>query len=836
MQALCPLVPPQKHRGLVSSTFMNKAGLFFCSMLLSASALAEDAKEWTAPDARGAAVPDRNFDLLKLHLEVEVFPKTRSISGKATYTAERIGAGPLVLDQVALDFSAISIGGTPVQWRVVGDTVEILVSEEMARGESVDIVIEYKATPEKGLHFREVGGGSPDAYGEVWSQGQKQDNRFWFPTWDHPNERFDYTGQVRAPAGWKTYTNTGNEMPAYLVMLAAGTYKVVGESNNQVWVGPGVSDVAVRAALGPVPGIVEHFEERSGVKYPWNGLRQFFVQRFLYGGMENTSAIINTDSVLSSAKISETRTRLPSLMAHEIAHQWYGDLLTCRSWRDLWLNEGFATFMEGDWLASRDGPDRWADKVLGWNRSSRRERAMAGRFHQGPNAPSNHNVYSKGATVLQMLRVMLGEDVFWAGMRHYTQGHQRALVQTVDLQRSMEHVSGQELGWFFQQWVELPHVPHLKVSQKYADGRLEVRVVQTERKKRPLYTLPIDIEVGTGDGVVYRREWMGRRSLEMEFALDKPPVYVAFDPKGGILADVEHEQEPAAWEAQLGSPSPVAVRRAIAALGETKTSEGLAALLADDKRSFLTREAAAASLGEQRRSDLLQPHLQASHGGVRMAVISGLGKGKSAQVISRLETIARSDANPDIRGAALKAVARLSSSRGVALARSVIRSARGDERLAGRAAEVLGKHGSASDLSVLLSSATFRDARNSGLWAAAKLVSRQDQGASRDAVGSRMARVLERHLDDLDFRTRSLAVNVLGEVGDDQSIPHLARLQRTTTVASLAERARVSIREIRSRDPEVEAEAPSEQEARIDDLEERIEALEKELKQGRDKH
>jgi aminopeptidase N len=788
------------------------------------------------PDARRAAVPDRAFDLERLNLDIELLPAERSIVGTATYSAKRLSAGPLVLDQVALDFTAVTVAGESVDWRVLGDTIEIPVGDAIVRGGTVEIVIDYRATPEKGLHFRESGGGSPDAYAEIWSQGQKQDNRYWFPTWDHPNERFKYTGNVRAPAGWKTHTNSGTELPAYLVMLAAGPYRVVGEANNQLWVGPRTPDAAVQTALGLVPSIVSHFEARTGVPYPWNALRQFFVQRFLYGGMENTAAIINTDSVLVGAAFSETRDRLPGLMAHEIAHQWYGDLLTCRSWRDLWLNEGFASFMEADWSAAQATADKWADEVWSWKKHSQNERPLAGRFHHGPEASANHNVYSKGAMVLQMLRTLLGEDVFWAGIQGYTQAHAHGLVETVDLQRSMEHVSGQELGWFFQQWVELPHVPRLTVTRKYADGRLKVRIKQAASDTRPIYTLPIDVEVGTADGVIRRREWLSDDTLELVFELAEAPLYVAFDPDGGVLAKVEDEQEPDAWEAQLGSPSPLAVRAAISALSDTKKSDGLAKVLGDSQRSPLVRAAAAKALGAQRNSDLLRPFLLGQHGRVREAVIRGLGRGTDTGVLSKLESIARSDRNPDIRRAALSAVANLSASRGVTLARALLRSSGGDGRLAGSAAGVIGKEGATSDLSVVLSEGAFRASRNAGLWAAARIVSRQDAGPKRRAAARKVARALERHVNDLDYRTRYAVVNLLGEVGDERSIPVLEALRRRTSVQSLAGEARKSIKKIRSRDKATPADTPAEAEAAMKDLEDRIETLESEMKKWRDKH
>jgi HEAT repeat protein len=363
-----------------------------------------------------------------------------------------------------------------------------------------------------------------------------------------------------------------------------------------------------------------------------------------------------------------------------------------------------------------------------------------------------------------------------------------------------------------------------------------VRIKQAASDTRPIYTLPIDVEVGTADGVIRRREWLSDDTLELVFELAEAPLYVAFDPDGGVLAKVEDEQEPDAWEAQLGSPSPLAVRAAISALSDTKKSDGLAKVLGDSQRSPLVRAAAAKALGAQRNSDLLRPFLLGQHGRVREAVIRGLGRGTDTGVLSKLESIARSDRNPDIRRAALSAVANLSASRGVTLARALLRSSGGDGRLAGSAAGVIGKEGATSDLSVVLSEGAFRASRNAGLWAAARIVSRQDAGPKRRAAARKVARALERHVNDLDYRTRYAVVNLLGEVGDERSIPVLEALRRRTSVQSLAGEARKSIKKIRSRDKATPADTPAEAEAAMKDLEDRIETLESEMKKWRDRH
>ena len=159
------------------------------------------------PDSRNIAGPDRNFDLKALHLELTLEPKEKKVSGTARVEVERLFEGPLVLHQVELDITKVYAGQTELEWRTQG---EMLIIEGINDQATVDI--DYSATPRAGLHFREKDGISTDQYPEIWSQGENMDNRHWFPSWDYPNDRFTYTGNISAPKGWKVITNSGVEL------------------------------------------------------------------------------------------------------------------------------------------------------------------------------------------------------------------------------------------------------------------------------------------------------------------------------------------------------------------------------------------------------------------------------------------------------------------------------------------------------------------------------------------------------------------------------------------------------------------------------------------------
>ena len=173
-----------------------------------------------SPDAQDAAVPSRHYDILALNLDLALDFPQRRIGGTATYTVQQLSKGDLILDQVALNIQEVTIDGDAASWRTPGDTLVVEMPERLVRGGQAVVAITYDAQPRTGLHFRDTGRGSPDDYPEVWTQGQKNDNRYWFPAWDHPNDRFEYTGKVNGPSGWKMHTNSGVNLPSYLVMMA----------------------------------------------------------------------------------------------------------------------------------------------------------------------------------------------------------------------------------------------------------------------------------------------------------------------------------------------------------------------------------------------------------------------------------------------------------------------------------------------------------------------------------------------------------------------------------------------------------------------------------------
>ena len=786
--------------------------------------------EPTQPDPRGMAGPDRNFDLKALHLDLTLEPEKKRVYGTAKLEVDRLYQGPLVLNQVKLDISQVRMGENELTWRTRGEN---LIIEGV--GQSAIIEIEYSANPRAGLHFREKDGISTDQYSEVWSQGENMYNRHWFPSWDYPNDRFMYTGDIKAPKGWKVITNSGVEMVNYLVMVAAAPYEIYGSGTNEVWVPPNTPKKQVDAVMEYVPSMHKHFTERTGVAYPWEHYRQIFVQRFIYGGMENTTATIMNDRYLRSALVPETNTGAQNVIAHELAHQWYGDLLTCRSWRELWLNEGFATFFASDWHKTILGEEHYAQSVRRWFRSSSTPYSLAGRYHQGL-GDEGRGVYVKGASVLNMLLGILGEDIFWKSIQQYTKKHQNQLVETRDLQRAFEDVSGQNLGWFFQQWVELPHIPELTVRWSHGDEVLRVTVTQKDSPDKPFYTLPIEVEIGTQEGTITHKDWIDSANVQLSIPMKEAPKYVAFDPKKSVLAKVTYKQESQAWKEQLQSPSAHARLDAIYGLKESKGAKELEEIVNDNANHFVLRKTAAEQLGELGEAKRLLNGLEADDPRVRMGCVQGLSKTTDIEALPMLQKIQKTDPNLQVRGSALKAIAAIDPKKALSLARKEVKRSVFIRETMYDMLSVFREHGSISDIPSILEYGKRHGVRATVLWSLISMLERESLGPKRDAMRKRIARYTEGTLYDNNQRVRETSVRILGEVGDKQSIAHLKKLLFTETLSSFHESANKSIKNIRSRKDSVTSKTPNEEEARLKEMEERLKKLEEDYQKLLEKY
>src|SRR5262249_40383256 len=370
----------------------------------------------------------RPFEVRHLSLEVALETDSKSIDAVATIDVERIDgeAEELCLDAVSFDIRDVSFVDkrtTPLQSVYDGNPLRVPTARDKR---TARVRIAYRATPKRGLYFIEPDEHVQDRPRQVWTQCQDEDARHWFPCHDKPHLKMTFELAVKVPNGWRALSNGElvrrdtkpkaaswqfhyrmlEPLPSYLVTLVAGEFAEIdgGKAAGvpvSYWVPKGREEDG-RRAFGRTPEMIEHFGKLLGVPYPWNKYAQVVVSDFIFGGMENTTATTMYEHVLLDERATLDITS-DDIIAHELAHQWFGDYVTCRDWSHGWLNEGFATYCEHVDLEKKLGKDEYdyavradLDSYLG-EANGRYRRPIVCQEYEAPIEVFDRHLYEKGA-------------------------------------------------------------------------------------------------------------------------------------------------------------------------------------------------------------------------------------------------------------------------------------------------------------------------------------------------------------------------------------------------------------------------------------------------------
>ena len=499
----------------------------------------------------------------------------------------------------------------------------------------------------RGLTFIKPSEDDPTRPRQIWSQGEAETNHYWFPCYDHPND-FATTEMIATVDKpfiaisngrlLETKTNRDNtrtfhwkmEQPhaSYLVSLVVGLYAPVETSYQGIpittYVYPNeVEEGKVTAArLGDM---VKFFSEKTGLKYPYAKYAQTVAHDF-GGGMENISATTQTDNMIHDARTELDQTQ-DGLQSHELAHQWFGDYVTCRNWSDIWLNESFATYFQAMWDEQSLGRDDFLYRDVKANQDSYYQawaqgvrRPIVTNNYRDPDAMFDTYSYPRGGAVLHMLRRTLGDDGWWRSINHYLHKYANQPVQTEQFRIAIEETTGQPMDWFFEEWVYKMGHPVFNVTKDYnPSAKTLTLTVRQEQKPDPAYAYPqatlfrtpVEIEIGTPSGTrVERRMIEPKEEQQLTFSVDAQPVLVNFDYGSTLIKELKFDKPTAELTYQLTRDEDVmgrvwALNQLAARMKEqaTPTTEKeqigtvLAAALADDKYWGMRVEAATALSG-----------------------------------------------------------------------------------------------------------------------------------------------------------------------------------------------------------------------------------------------
>ncbi|MBL7815249.1 MAG: DUF3458 domain-containing protein [Saprospiraceae bacterium] len=542
------------------------------------------------------ATADLANDIIHTKLDVRFDYKKQHVLAKAWITAKPYfyPQNSITLDAKNFDFHKITLDGssTPLKYTYKDNQVTIDLGKTYTRNDKYTVYIEYTAKPnegeqggseaitsDKGLFFINPDESEPDKPRQIWTQGETESNSRWFPTFDKPNEKMTSEIYITVEDKFKTLSNgllkdskknaDGSrtdhwlmDMPhaPYLVMMAIGDFAVVTEKwqgkDVMYYVEPKYEKYA-KTIYKHVPEILTFFSDKLGVKYPWQKLAHVTVRDYVSGAMENTTAIIygefmnGTDRELIDKDYNEI------VVAHEMFHHWFGDLVTAESWSNLTVNESFADFSEGLWLEHKYGIDAG---------DYHRREAMEGYF--GQSEQNVHNLvdfkytnreamfdahsYNKGGGILHMLRSYMGDEAFFTGLQKYLSENQFKTGEAHQLRLALEEVSGQDLNWFFNQWYYAAGHPMLEISYAYDEAEKKVTMTVEQKQEAKdgvpaIFDLPVSVDIYQSADQKPKREKIRVTKRKQEFTFNAPtkPALVDFDGDRMLLAQKEdnHTEE-----------------------------------------------------------------------------------------------------------------------------------------------------------------------------------------------------------------------------------------------------------------------------------------------------
>jgi aminopeptidase N len=667
----------------------------------------------------------RSYDLHHQATTVRFDWPRQAVVGTTTLRIAGLpGATPLSsisLDAGDMTFQRVVAGTTPLKYDYDGHVLVVHLTEPLQSGEKTSITVDYDgANRTKGAYFR-------PARHIVWTQGETEDTRFWVPTYDFPNDKTTWEFHIWTAKGERALSNgklagsrtVGDSIewhwvldkPAstYLMTAVVGKYTVLQDKPwRKVTIGYWTYPDSVQAArrgFAKTPEAVDVFSRKTGVPYPWNKYDQIVIPEFQYGGMENVTATSQNDDAILHPAWAEPQANAEGLMAHELAHQWYGDLLTTRAWADVWLNEGFATFMEQIFREENRGIDEGdfgrlsaQEQTIDADRRARRP-IVWDRWVDDPiEVFFSGHIYPKGATILQMLRHQLGDARFWKAMNRYTTAHAYGNVVTDDLRKAFEESTGRKFGTFFQQWVYGAGFPVFQVSSSY--DRAARRVVVSAREVQPrdsltgFFDVDVDVEVRTDSGIVRFVVPVRNGTGELGARVKAPPRSIRWDKGNWILDITDFPRSTAMMRYQLVNDDDVLGRvEAVDVLAQRPADQlaldGLVRAMRND-RFWGVRSRAVDAVGiwgsEPNRADIPAMHnvrtaliyaTRDPDSRVRQSAATALGRltvtGNAAlEVTIRLREMARSDPSLIVRGVALAADIRLEKNAALPLAKQLM--------------------------------------------------------------------------------------------------------------------------------------------------------------------
>ncbi len=575
----------------------------FASNLQAQVAKPTKATQKTIPKTQ--YIPSRSYDTKHIKLNLSFDWEKESVKGIAeiTFSPLRANLEQVEFDAANMTFSSVRlINEKPPKYKDdkkepfktlqfedddKNEKLKIKLDKTYQIEDTIKVVIEYKTDGPSNTEVKPTFAGdgglifvkpkNKNEAGQIWSQGEAEFNHYWFPCFDHPN---DFTTTELIATVEKPYTVVSNgklleekenpdgtrtfhwkiEQPhaTYLVSVVVGEFVII--EDRSVSNVPVVSYVPKervkegRLTVKRVPQMVDYFENYTGIKFPNAKYGQVFAKNFS-GGMENISATTLDDTSIIDERTMEDETS-DALLSHELAHTWFGNYVTCRSWSEIWLNESFATYFEQIWDEQNLGRDEALYRNLyqnqqsyfkAWNEGTRRP--IVTKNYKDPDAVFDTYAYPRGASVLHILRKYLGEDDWRRAINHYLKKYAHQPVQTEEFRIAVEEATGQTLEWFFDQWLYKMGHPVFDVTQSY-DAKTKKLTLTVKQTQKPdpanaypqvdYFQTPIEVELAVSSGFLMKEIFVEPKAEQtFVFDIDEKPQFVNFDFESTLIKELK---------------------------------------------------------------------------------------------------------------------------------------------------------------------------------------------------------------------------------------------------------------------------------------------------------
>ena len=534
-------------------------------------------------------IPDHDFDTRHVALDLRFDWEREQLIGIETMVFKPLLANLKSIELDAADMTITSVklvSGGPLQFAVdpVKQKLRIALGRAYQPSDELTIVTEYHTNGPQNklpglvgaaLRFIKPSPDDPTRPKQIWSQGESEYNHYWFPVYDHPNDFFtsELTATVEKPLtvvsngklldtkdnsdGTRTFHwKIDQPHASYLTSIIVGEYSPIVSEYQGIPIITNVYSNQVeegKVTAARLPEMVKFFSEKTGLKYPYAKYAQTTVRDF-GGGMENISATTQTDNMIHDAR-TELDSNTDGLQSHELAHQWFGDYVTCRDWSDIWLNESFATYFQAMWDEHKLGGNDFLYSDVKANQDAYFSAWKQGNRHPivtknyaNPDAVFDTYAYPRGGAVLHMLRKTLGEDNWWRAINYYLRKYANQPVETEQFRIAIEESTGQSMDWFFDEWLYRMGHPIFRVTQNYDPAtkalKLSVEQLQTidnssQFPQVALFQTPVEIEIGTASGTRLERvQILPKKEQSFTLAVDSKPLLVNFDYRGTLIKEV----------------------------------------------------------------------------------------------------------------------------------------------------------------------------------------------------------------------------------------------------------------------------------------------------------